>query len=708
MSTWSWIPWYNKWKRSNNQSQNHEDLSITQATTTLSVDESANSSDNNIIKIIVDDPAEEDALDFQRYSQNLANIIKATKPKFAVGIFGKWGTGKTTLMRMIKAELDKDPDRILTVWFDAWRYEREKHLAVIPFLRQIRIALENDLAKNRKTSRWDMLRSGLDRTFTAFLESTQLSVSVPGSPVSPTINLETVVNSLQSKGSTYVDNERIQFHEHATDHLKQALKILNNPESGSGIAKPGTRIVVFVDDLDRCTPQNALEVLESIKAFFDIDGIVYVVGMDSDSINHIIKQKYGELQEIKGIDYLEKIVQLPFQIPVWKPQDITGSIEKIISWGLGDSELAKEFKEDSKKLLIVNAIEPNPRQVKRFINNIILAKSVFDKDIDKLIAVQALNFRRDWKRFLELITPDETRKTFFGDYYLPMKAKGKIISSKDALDSLIKEKSAANQALPSEIVAIFQEIIDQNETLMSFLNAGADGILLNIEMMEEYRRALEVTKLKESTKLKEDNEVVRVLFVPANPSDQLKLNINKEYRSIEDQILRVNSPKMFDLRLQYDITIAELQRTILRYRPRIIHFSGHSSNIGELVFANELGEAETVSAEVLAELFRTLNGAGLDIQCVLLNACYLEAQARAIAEHVDYVVGIKKNAEDNIGIPFAESFYSGLANNLSISTAVKFGKNSLLLSGYSSDNIIMLIKEGAGLDMQPLRQSGKL
>jgi hypothetical protein len=165
---------------------------------------------------------------------------------------------------------------------------------------------------------------------------------------------------------------------------------------------------------------------------------------------------------------------------------------------------------------------------------------------------------------------------------------------------------------------------------------------------------------------------------------------------------------MFDLRLQYDITIAELQRTILRYRPRIIHFSGHSSNIGELVFANELGEAETVSAEVLAELFRTLNGAGLDIQCVLLNACYLEAQARAIAEHVDYVVGIKKNAEDNIGIPFAESFYSGLANNLSISTAVKFGKNSLLLSGYSSDNIIMLIKEGAGLDMQPLRQSGKL
>jgi predicted KAP-like P-loop ATPase len=70
--------------------------------------------------------------------------------------------------------------------------------------------------------------------------------------------------------------------------------------------------VVFVDDLDRCTPEKALEVLESIKAFFDIKGIVYVIGMDSASIDHIINQKYGKNSKIKGIDYLDKIVRLPF------------------------------------------------------------------------------------------------------------------------------------------------------------------------------------------------------------------------------------------------------------------------------------------------------------------------------------------------------------------------------------------------------------
>jgi hypothetical protein len=55
------------------------------------------------------------------------------------------------------------------------------------------------------------------------------------------------------------------------------------------------------------------------------------------------------------------------------------------------------------KDILVKAVELNPREVKRFINNVVLAKAVFDKPVDELIVVQALNFRRDWKRFFELI-----------------------------------------------------------------------------------------------------------------------------------------------------------------------------------------------------------------------------------------------------------------------------------------------------------------
>lgn len=74
---------------------------------------------------------------------------------------------------------------------------------------------------------------------------------------------------------------------HVTDYLADALSKLRDEN-------PNSRIVAFLDDLDRCTPENALEVLESIKTFFDIEGMIYVIGMDSESINSIIKKKYGD------------------------------------------------------------------------------------------------------------------------------------------------------------------------------------------------------------------------------------------------------------------------------------------------------------------------------------------------------------------------------------------------------------------------------
>jgi len=510
MSLWRQLrlPWQKRRAKNNDgDSQNYpnnNENAITQiATTTVTTPITDSGSEhatskNKKIQIITDDPAEEDALYFKSYSENLANIIREAKPKFAVGIFGRWGTGKTTLMKMIKRELDKDNEKVLTVWFDAWRYEKEKYLAVIPFLRQIRIALEKDLAKTEdgKSSRWTILRAGLEKTFTAFVLSTEFSVSPAGSPVSTSTNLQKFYDSLKSKGSVFVDGEHIQLQEHSTDYLRTALNELGD-----------ARIVVFVDDLDRCTPQNALEVIESIKTFFDIEGIVYVIGMDSDSIDYIIKQKYEKDSNIDGLSYLQKIVQLPFQIPVWKPQDIHESISKIISKGLEGSELYEEFQKENSKLLIVKAVEPNPRQVKRFINNIILARAVFGKhyDIDKLITVQALNFRREWNKFLDLISEnDNTRTTFFLDYYDYLNGKGKSIKNENELNSFVKEQSGANRPVPKEIIAIFQELVinQKNDSLKSFLDAGADVILLGIAKMEDYRRALDATKFKEEERLR--------------------------------------------------------------------------------------------------------------------------------------------------------------------------------------------------------------
>jgi KAP family P-loop domain/Pentapeptide repeats (8 copies) len=433
----------------------------------------------SILKIITDEPTEEDALDFNNYSQKLANIITNSKPRFAVGIFGGWGTGKTSLMRMTKKILD-DNKKVITVWFDAWRYEREENLAVIPFLRTIKLTL--DASDKSREGRWEGVKNGVKRTAAAFLSSTKVTYGIKDIASAET-DFGRIAESLKGNGSVGGDNGTIYYH--VTEFLEKALNDLIKEDIDY-------RIVAFIDDLDRCSPDRALEVLESVKSFFDIEGMVYVIGMDSDTINSLVRKKYGHESTVKGLDYLQKIVQLPFQIPIWKEEDISMSISKIISKGLEGSQLGEEF--ENNKKLIVKAVELNPREVKRFINNIILAKSVFEQPVDELIAVQTLNFRHEWRKFLDLITPDEMRKKFFQEYE-KIKEEGKIISNEEELDKFLKEISENDHPSFKDVVRIYRELLKQGDSLRDFLDVGAEKILTRIQKMEKHRRALDTTKL---------------------------------------------------------------------------------------------------------------------------------------------------------------------------------------------------------------------
>ena len=81
------------------------------------------------------------------------------------------------------------------------------------------------------------------------------------------------------------------------------------------------RIVVFVDDLDRCSPKKALEVLESIKVFLDIEGFIYVLGISHKTIDRLITKAYKETGII-GSEYIKKIIQIPIKLPSWESVDI--------------------------------------------------------------------------------------------------------------------------------------------------------------------------------------------------------------------------------------------------------------------------------------------------------------------------------------------------------------------------------------------------
>jgi len=133
------------------------------------------------------------------------------------------------------------------------------------------------------------------------------------------------------------------------------------------------RIVIFIDDLDRCSPEKALEVLESIKLFLDMEGFLFVLGLSHKTVTQLISHSY-KTTGIKGEDYIKKIIQIPIKIPSWSKESIVNLIENKISFKL-NTEYTNFLRQNS--AMLARAIDYNPRQLKRFINNVIIAFETF-------------------------------------------------------------------------------------------------------------------------------------------------------------------------------------------------------------------------------------------------------------------------------------------------------------------------------------------
>jgi len=194
--------------------------------------------------------------------------------------------------------------------------------------------------------------------------------------------------------------------------------------------------------------------------------------MNVSSINNIIKAKYGESSGVSAFDYMDKIVQLPFYIPDWNLDNLDTLINNIVTSYIidGDSSLVKALSDNKK--IILGAINNNPRAAKRFINDIILARSVFKSTsiesvpLRKLIVVQALNSRDEWRKFLGIITPDKDRKSTL--------EKLNDILKRDRTPSKEEiENFKESDRLIGNILDNYPYLFNENFSLRKFLDSGA-------------------------------------------------------------------------------------------------------------------------------------------------------------------------------------------------------------------------------------------
>lgn len=220
-----------------------------------------------------------------------------------------------------------------------------------------------------------------------------------------------------------------------------------------------------------------------------------------------------------------------------------------------------------------------------------------------------------------------------------------------------------------------------------FLLSLNDNFWTRIErlIVERLRSAVETPPMASS----------KILFFAANPSETTQLELGEEACDIERKIRTSTHRDFFALKAQWATTADDLLQAMSEHLPGVVHFSGHGkTNPPGIVLHRPRGGYHSVSADALKSLFETV---GDNVRVVVLNACHSETQARAIAEVVDCVIGMKTEVDDEVARTFAASFYRALGFGRSVHNAFAQGLTAIKLHGLGQENVPQLLVRG-GVD----------
>ena len=361
---------------------------------------------SNVIYGVHDKPATEDKLGLQKYIDGLSSFIQNCPTPMTIAIQGGWGSGKSSAIQMIRAEIQKEnekTEKLIQIDFQTWEYARlAGDNLFIPLLRKMTVSIKNivrEIAKKDKDTRKKFDKDFKERRKAAavilgLMEKGLEGLADAGGPIVSLFTNEPKDSDYSKESGMVYD-----YVEKLKTQLNGYIKYLSEE---MGIS----RIVFYIDDLDRLDPGVAVGFLEDLKNFLDIENCVFVLALDHEIVRRGIQRKYRFSSDTEINEYssrfFDKLIQLPFNLP-YHQYDVEKYVESLIA----DGEDGQEFPR------IIRAFgDTNPRSIKRVFNIFRMYKHIdnqpyegHDKELLVLLLLQ-MNHSDLYKELIEAISND--------------------------------------------------------------------------------------------------------------------------------------------------------------------------------------------------------------------------------------------------------------------------------------------------------------
>lgn len=233
---------------------------------------------------------EQDRFGFDPFAQSIARCILALKRPLGsvVAIHGPWGSGKSSVINLVRHHLAQDANAPVVVPIQAWWYRTEDALA-IGFFQELYATLSKELPSGEK------VRDSLAKLGGHIAGAGQLLGAAAGFVAGSVA--EGAVNAVSSTLANYIRTDT------NTESLQRNVS--------EALAAQNKRFLFIVDDLDRLTPDEALVVLRLIKSVGRLPNVAYLLSYDREVTEKVVANRYPS----EGAHYLEKIVQAGFDLP---------------------------------------------------------------------------------------------------------------------------------------------------------------------------------------------------------------------------------------------------------------------------------------------------------------------------------------------------------------------------------------------------------